>query len=86
MANLVFYGVTTIVFGVLCGPRGGEGWLQSAQTARCRSSVNMDYAQGIFGVISDFYILILPMPNVFKLHLPFRKKIGIAAIFMTGFL
>jgi hypothetical protein len=44
----------------------------------------MDYPTGIFGVISDLYILILPMPTVFSLHLPMKRKVGIAAIFMTG--
>ena len=86
MANLVFYAVTTIIFGVLCVPRVGEGWLQTIQTTRCHKSFIMDYAQGIFGVISDFYIFILPMPIVFKLHMPLRRKIGVAAVFMTGFL
>ena len=86
IANLVFYAVTTIIFGVLCIPRDGEGWTQTLQTVRCHGSYNMDYAQGIFGIISDFYIFILPMPIVFKLHMPSRKKIGVGAIFATGFL
>ena len=86
IANVIFYGTITVVFGVLCIPRPGFGWLQTVQTARCRRSIDMDYPTGIFGVISDFYILIVPIPIVVKLNLSVKKKIGIVAIFMTGIL
>ena len=84
IANLIFYMVTTIFFGVWCIPRPEQTWLESSQTPRCQQSVIMDYPQGIFGVISDLYIFVLPMPNIVKLNLPYRKKVGIAAIFAVG--
>lgn len=86
IANLIFYATTSIIFGALCLPRHGQPWLESAQTSRCRHTVIMSYPQGIFGVISDVYIFILPMPIVLKLNLPLRKRIGVCAIFTTGLL
>ena len=86
MANLVFYAATTVILGTLCLPRHGQGWSESAQTARCRHSIVMDYPFGIFGVVSDFYIFIIPIPIVINMNLPLRKKIGVLAIFATGFL
>ena len=43
-------------------------------------------ATGIFNVISDFAILLLPMPCIYKLQVATRKKTWIIAIFATGFL
>ncbi|MCJ1346583.1 hypothetical protein MMC31_004801, partial [Peltigera leucophlebia] len=46
----------------------------------------MTYVQGIFNIVSDFYVLVLPLPVVWKLQLPLRKKIAVSAVFMTGLL
>lgn len=55
--------------------------------AKCRNGLQ-DYGvvQGIFGLVTDFYLLFIPVPAVLSLQLPTRKKIGVIAIFMTGFL
>ncbi|KAL6718612.1 hypothetical protein ACLMJK_002846 [Lecanora helva] len=44
------------------------------------------YVRGPFNVLSDLYLLILPLPAVWQLHLPFRARLGLAAVFLTGFL
>ena len=41
-------------------------------------------ANGIFNVISDFAILILPMPCLWKLRMPLKKKILVITVFATG--
>lgn len=43
-------------------------------------------AGGAINVVSDFAILLLPMVLISRLHMPLRKKIGVSAIFATGFL
>ena len=86
MANFVFYSTTTIISGALCLPRHGEAWLNSAQTARCKRALDMYCPHGIFGVVSEFYIFIIPIPIVIKLNLPLRKMVGVLAIFATGVL
>ena len=80
------YLATTVAFGVLCLPRPGESWSAALLSPRCGKSMSMTYVQGIFNVVSDFYILILPIPVVLQLRLPLKKKIGVSAIFMTGLL
>ena len=84
--NILFYCGTTIAYGVMCMPASGVTWVDTLDTDRCYQSVIVLYLQAAFGVISDFYILILPMPILFKLNLPTRKKASVAAIFMTGIL
>ena len=39
---------------------------------------------GIVNVITDFYVLILPIAMVWSLQLTTRRKIGVIAIFSTG--
>ena len=38
----------------------------------------------IFNMITDFAILILPMPSIWKLQMPKKRKIMVTAIFGTG--
>ncbi len=84
IVNFLFYAATTIFFGVGCVRRPNTSWLGTALTARCHSTLDMNYAQGIFGIVSDLYIFILPFPPLWKLQLPLRKKVGICAIFLAG--
>lgn len=42
--------------------------------------------QSAINVAADFYVLCLPIAEVCKLHLKFRQKIGVIAIFMAGLL
>jgi len=86
ISSFALYLATSITFGALCLPRGSETWAAALYSARCKSTTNMTYIQGIFNVVSDFYILFIPIPVVLKLHLPMQKKIGVVAIFMTGLL
>ncbi|KAF2259368.1 hypothetical protein CC78DRAFT_621089 [Lojkania enalia] len=79
-----------IIYAVGCGPRGGYGRASlMAGLARCRGPgglvMTYNVAQGAFHVFSDFYLLLIPIPAILKLHLPRRKKIGVFLIFFSGF-
>lgn len=84
--NCLFYAATSMVFGVKCVRRPGQSWLEAASTDRCRSTVNMNYIQGIFGIVSDIYIFVLPFPVLWGLQMTLRKKVGVSGIFFTGLL
>lgn len=84
--SAALYTATTIFLGVQCVLRPGELWMMPAVLARCSSTKVINYIHGIFGIISDLYIFILPMPILWKLHMPMRKKVGVMAIFATGLL
>ena len=43
-------------------------------------------ATGAFNLISDIYLLCVPIAAVLKLQLSFKNKIGIILVFMTGLL
>lgn len=86
-AIFTVYTGTALVDVVFCFPRTGESWSEAIADSRCDAlSWNMTYIVGSFGVISDFYILGLPIPLILRMNLPRKKKIGVCALFMTGFL
>ncbi|KAL9100424.1 MAG: hypothetical protein Q9163_004206 [Psora crenata] len=79
------YTTSTIVYGYLCLPRSGQGWIEAGLSSRCNSQfIMLAYARGPFNVLSDLYLLFLPLPPVLQLQLPLRKRLGIAGIFLTG--
>lgn len=39
---------------------------------------------GFCNIITDFGLLFLPIPMVWKLHMDLKKKLGLAAVFATG--
>lgn len=53
---------------------------------RCGRDLTLGYVMAAFNVLSDFYLLAIPIPVVWKLQLPLRRKVGVIAVFMTGFL
>jgi hypothetical protein len=40
----------------------------------------------VVNVLSDFYILLIPVLGVWKLHMNVRRKLGVLAVFSTGLL
>ena len=84
--NFFFYLATAIAIAVWYIPCRYEFWILDVSGSRCRHPEVMSYAQGIFGVVCDIYIVVLPMPTVWTLNLPRWKKAGIPLIFATGFL
>lgn len=44
----------------------------------------MDIAVGALNIVSHMAILLLPQGIIWKLQLPFQKKMGIAIVFMFG--
>ena len=82
--NGLFYLASCIALIILCIPRRGESWTSTSYATRCYHAEAMGDVQGIFGLISDIYIFILPLPVLYRLHMSLKKKLGITAVFLTG--
>ncbi|KAM7184582.1 hypothetical protein V8F33_012918 [Rhypophila sp. PSN 637] len=64
----VFYLVTTIVLLEACVPRGGKTWLETTFMGSCTPAQNaLSKGSGVFGLISDLYILSIPVWLVSRL-------------------
>lgn len=48
--------------------------------------LNTTFAVGYFNILSDLYLLILPISGVMGLNLKRKRKVGVILIFMTGLL
>lgn len=75
-----------IVAGALCAPWSGESFNSLMVVERCTHQATWAVVQGALDMLLDFYILYLPIPMVWKLHMEQRRKVGVIAIFMTGFM
>ncbi|KAJ4305889.1 hypothetical protein N0V90_001422 [Kalmusia sp. IMI 367209] len=53
-------------------------------TSKCINPFVYMYALSISDFITDGIILLIPIPMVWKLHLPLRRKIGVSFIFLLG--
>lgn len=82
----LFYFSCIVALFVLCIPKPSESWTSLTYGTRCKRAVAMGNRQSIFGLISDVYIFILPLPVVLGLQMSLKKKLGIAAVFCTGLL
>ena len=84
----LFYLSIMIALIVLCAPRTGYGqadYLAAIAAASCSNGAQpISVVGGAGNIISDVFILILPLPAIWRLHLRTAKKIGITAIIMTG--
>lgn len=79
--------VMTIILPVFCAPRKNEDWVSGFLSDRCESHTNKTFiASATLNFATDIYILIIPLPLVWKLHLSTNKRIGLILIFATGIL
>ncbi|KAI4283134.1 MAG: hypothetical protein L6R38_002398 [Xanthoria sp. 2 TBL-2021] len=82
----VFYWSTLVAAVALCAPRGNETYIMAFATARCGETKGLAVVSGVFNVLSDLYLLVIPIPATLALHLPRRKKIALLFLFATGVL
>ena len=66
--------------GTLCLCNGRDGPTHSL----CRNGDVLVVVSGVINVVTDFYLLALPIPTLTMLQLQDRRKWGLLAIFMAG--
>ena len=69
---------------VLCVPRQQESWTSKTYRKRCTREEALSDVHGVFDLVSDLYIFILPLPVLCRLQMSLNKKIGVTATFLTG--
>ena len=82
----LFYIFSTVVFITLCTPRTKEDFLEIAQTAHCRKTGHLEILQCVVDIITDFYLLAIPIPLILKLTIRLKGKIRVLIIFGMGVL
>ena len=82
LVNLIVYSVLEFSAIFACNPRK-KGWMPWLD-GRCLDVNAIWKATGLFNCLSDFAVLALPLPSVWKLQIAPRKKIMVLGIFATG--
>ncbi|KAF2742829.1 hypothetical protein M011DRAFT_481299 [Sporormia fimetaria CBS 119925] len=92
-AVLIWAGVALTVVSHVAGaiaqivilvPRGGRSWFSTTSSNIQDAATKSIAAQGVISVVTDFYVLCIPISLALQLHLPLARKFGVCAIFMTG--
>ena len=89
VAVITFCAVFVIIDTVACTPLPSEhgDWLVPSLQERCEHiAVDLITAAACFSVVTDFYILIIPLHQVPKLSISKARKIGVSLIFLIGLL
>ena len=73
---------TTLAAIFACSPV--RGFYDSSVKARCIDDVKFYWASACLNVITDAFVLVLPMPMVWRLQTTLRRKIGLSIIFVIG--
>ena len=68
----------------LCKPRE-KIWNKLMTTGYCYNGYTVDEVNGIFNVVSDFAILMIPMHSLWRLHMSLKKKLLTMSVFAIGF-
>lgn len=59
-------------------------WDKTIKGGSCINENNLAYGITATNIVTDFVVLLLPIPWLLKLQLPMAKKIGIIGIFLLG--
>ena len=62
-------------------PHPGETWVDTISDGRTLIPLKWWQAQSALAVALDFYIFVLPLPAMFKLRVPLRRRIPVIAVF-----
>lgn len=91
--NLIWFGIAFILLShiactiaqiVILVPRPGKTWFSTTTDKVQDAATTVVAAQGVISVLTDFYVLCIPMSLAVGLHLPIARKVGVCAIFLTG--
>ncbi|PGG99512.1 hypothetical protein GX51_06252 [Blastomyces parvus] len=81
---LLLYYIPTILLKILfCLPIAGY-WEGTASGAKCLNQQNLIAADAVISMVSDFVILVLPLPLTWSLHIGKTKKLRVIGILGAG--
>jgi hypothetical protein len=58
--------------------------IQTGVPLRCFDSTVLWFTQAGLNLITDIIILVIPMPYILRLHVPYRKKVALICVFGVG--
>ncbi|KAI1462602.1 hypothetical protein F4805DRAFT_3005 [Annulohypoxylon moriforme] len=87
----LFYTICFVVDAIICGEFLSRSHLSVMDSAHFDPDESCSVRQrpiwimmGVFSVVSDFYLLTIPVALTLNVQLPPKRKIGVCCIFLTG--
>lgn len=82
----LFYWSMVVISSVYCTPKPGAPW-NAVVFARCETPMALNVVVvGVLDVATDLVLYILPFPIINNLQLTKRRRIGLRAVFLVGFM
>lgn len=85
MAVIVLWAISVILETfLLCRPLAFN-WDPTIKGS-CGDRNTVYVTAGALNIVTDFMVIALPLPHVWKLQLPFARKVGLVVMFSIGIL
>ena len=81
--NFFYFIAFQVVFITQCNPVS-KNW-KPVPWGSCRSLSTQQLTSNSLNTVLDMAVVILPMPVLWKLHLPLQKKMAVMIMFSLGF-
>lgn len=90
LGNGLFYFVIIVIHATVVSPSPAQSntdinWLTHFEKSQPVLH-NLTVVQGVFGILSDIYLFVIPIRSIFQLRLSLRRKFGVSSIFLIGIL
>ncbi|KAI5925601.1 hypothetical protein F4810DRAFT_659243 [Camillea tinctor] len=82
----IFYTICTILVIAYNGTGDNHNMQGISDGQLKKYALLLVIAQSVFGTVTDFFVLAIPLIMISRLNLPPGKKLGVAGIFLTGFI
>lgn len=83
----ILYGLTFVVVAIFqCRPISHywNNWDKEHNDGQCINVNALAWSNAIISIVLDIWMLVLPLYEVFRLQLTWRKKISVAVMFLVG--
>ena len=78
-----YYVACILTVCLLCQPINFN-WNKILPNGKCGNTVAIELFSAAFNMLVDVWVVCLPLPIVWTLHMPTQRKIGVSATFAFG--
>lgn len=58
-------------------------WWEEGSHGHCLELKAVGYSSGAIGIVLDIWIMLIPLPEIRKLRLPLKQKVGVILVFIA---
>jgi hypothetical protein len=80
---IILWNISDVVAGLLMCRPIAKNW-NFALPGSCGSQPKFYFSMGVINLITDTVIIVLPMPYLFRLRMPMRRKLVAMALLSIG--